>query len=199
MAFTVEDGTGLANANAFISVAFYRTYHTERGRNVPASPTLADATIQTWIIRATDYLVKRFGLKFKGARTTMVQALPFPRTGITVDGVEVDDASLPITLQQATAEYALRASLVPELAPDPPLPFDTVDSEGNTVSGSGPVIAKDEKVGPIEEATTYAGPKDIPTSGKGSETVSGWVIPTYPAADLLIEPLISSSGKVIRN
>lgn len=277
MAFVAENGTGLPNANALITAAFYRDYHTTRGRTVAAEPILLDATIQGWIVRATDYLSKRFGLKFQGTRLTLTQSLPFPREAVTIDGVDVIMCQLyaatpvnqgagytvgdivtisngtfttaatcqvdavtsgavtalsvldagdysviptganspaggtgtgltatlqfggPIPLSQAVAEYARIASTVAELAPTPPLPFDTEDADGGIISGGGAIISRDEKVGPIEESTTYAGPKDLPVGPKGSATVSGWALPTYPAADLLIEPYLTNTTGVIRN
>lgn len=276
MAFVVENGTGLANSNALISAAFYREYHTSRGRTIDISVT--DAQIQGWIVRATDYIVKRFGTRFMGSRTQSTQALPFPRTGVTIDGaspammvllsasilsggtgyvvgdivtvsggtfsnaarLRVDAVNTgvvtalsvydpgtytepsastattggtgtgltvtnvfggPLGIAQATAEYAMIAAGVEELAPTPPLPFDREDNSGNVISGSGPVTGKREKVDVIEEETFYAGPQDLSVGAKGSATVSGWVIPTYPTADLLIEPFLVAGGaaRAIRN
>lgn len=276
MAFIVENGTGLSNANALISAGFYREYHTSRGRAIDGAVT--DAQIQGWIVRATDYISKRFGTRFSGSRVSTTQALPFPREGVVIDGsapamsillsvailsggtgytvgdivtinggtadiaatVRVDavntgvvtavsvyqpgDYSVlptvntttggtgtgltltnvfggPLGIAQATAEYAMIAAGVAELAPTPPLPFDRVDESGEVISGSGPVTGKREKVDVIEEETYYASPKDLSVGAKGSSTVSGWAIPTYPVADLLIEPFLVAGGaaRAIRN
>ena len=135
MAFTVEDGTGLASSNALIDVAFADAYFTDRGI---AAWTGDTATIkQPAIIRATDYLCNRF--TFLGEVYVETQALAFPRT--------YDDETVPVMptkMKQAVAEYALRA-LTQTLAPDP-----VVSTTG------GQIIEKVEKVGPLEEATRYA-------------------------------------------
>lgn len=131
MAFTVEDGTGLEDANALIDVAFADAYFTDRG--VAAWTGDADTVKKPAIVRATDYLNNRF--KFKGCKFREEQALEFPRN---------DTADMPVKMKQAVAEYALRA-LTTVLAPDP-----TVDATG------GKVLMKREKVGPVEEETQYS-------------------------------------------
>lgn len=135
MAFTVEDGTGLEDSNALIPVAFADSYFADRGI---VAWTGDETTIkQPAIIRATDYLCKRF--TFLGDKFDEDQALEFPRS--------YDDplvAEMPVKMKQAVAEYALRA-LSATLAPDP-----VVSDTG------GQVIEKREKLGPLEEATRYA-------------------------------------------
>jgi hypothetical protein len=135
MAFVVEDGTGLANANALIDVAFADTYFADRGIVAWTGDT---ATVkQPAIVRATDYLANRF--KFLGSPYNEDQALPFP-----VVYCDETDPQMPVKMKQAVAEYALRA-LTAVLAPDP-----TTDATG------GRVIEKMEKVGPLEERTKYS-------------------------------------------
>jgi hypothetical protein len=132
MSFTVEDGTGLENANALIDVAFADAYFTDRG--IAAWTGDTETVKKPAIVRATDYLNNRF--KFLGTKYKEEQALEFPRV---YDG----DPQMPVKMKQAVAEYALRA-LTTVLAPDP-----TVDATG------GKVVEKKEKVGPIEESTRY--------------------------------------------
>lgn len=201
MAFTVEDGTGVAGANSFTTVAYFRDYFTDRGISGTDSTSIPDATLQSLLIRATDYIVKRFGTRFNGSRATDTQSLPFPREGIYIDSVEVDDASVPDALQQATCEYALRANEI-VLAPDPPIQFDREDASGNTLSAGGVVQSKTEKVDVIEESVTFgAGPGGDFSRAKtkgGSRLTEAWMIPAYPAADLLLEQFLKSGGSVIR-
>lgn len=173
MAFTVEDGTGVADANAYITVASADLYFSERGVTTWAG---TDAKKEAWIIQATDYINARFGRRFRGDKEFPdVQAMPFPRTG---DSAVETSAGLPVTLQRATAEYANRAR-VGALAPDP-----TVDASGLTVVG------KRSKVGPIETETTFK------SAGTGSTAA---VVRAYPAADMLIAPLLKRLAGVIRN
>lgn len=135
MAFVAEDGTGLANANSYCSVAFADSYFSDRGIT---TWTGADSVKQSALIKATDYIENRF--TFKGTPYSDDQALHFPITDCET-GLA---AEMPVKLLKATAEYAFRV-LSAELAPDP-----TVDDTG------GKVIEKTEKVGPLEETTKYS-------------------------------------------
>lgn len=134
MAFVVEDGTGLEDANSFCSVEFADSYFSDRG--VTAWTGSASAK-ETALVRATDYISNRF--TFRRDPYSEEQALPFPwedyDTGL--------QATIPTNLLKATAEYALRA-LSAALAPDP-----DVDDTGVQV------VEKTEKVGPLEETTKY--------------------------------------------
>lgn len=163
MAFTVEDGTGLVDSNALISVAFADAYHTLRANT---AWTGVQGVKEAAIVRATDYLCNRF--KFLGDKFSEDQALEFPRT------YDDDTAKMPVKMQQAVAEYAVRA-LTTVLAPDP-----TTDLTG------GRVVEKKEKVGPIEESTRYA------------EGVSLALLKPYPAADMLLRGLVDTVRRVIR-
>ena len=189
MAFVVENGTGLANANAYITVAFYRAHHTDRGRDVSAQ---TDEQVQGFIVRGTDYVERRFGSRYKGERTTLVQSLGLPRTGMTFDGVTYPPDAIPALFQMGIAEYALRAAKYADLSPDKPLPFEREGTDGTVISGGGAVIGSTEKVGPLEDTKQYADP----TLGR-----TDWDMPSYPAADALIQPFLSgtSNGKTIRN
>lgn len=163
MAFTLEDGTGLEDSNALISVAFADEYHTDRGNT---GWTGATGVKEAAIIRATDYLCNRF--TFLGDKYNEDQALEFPRVY-----EDEEEAEMPVKMQQAVAEYALRA-LSAALAPDP-----TTDDTG------GRVTMKREKVGPIEEETHYS-----------DSSVS--LLKPYPAADMLLRGLVDTARRVIR-
>jgi len=201
MAFVAEDGSGKSDANAYVAVAFADTYHLDRGN---AGWTGADAVKETALIRATDYIDKRFGNLFRGYRRAKDQALEWPRLdaydndGFAFDGVDI----IPRKLQQACAEYALRALANGPLAPDPAIGFATKD---NTVTGGtttaatgGELIKQKSKVGPVEEELGFSPvSQSLNTPGnftsKGNSQVPGLYIVAYPAADMLIEELIEST------
>ncbi|GEM_PF-1772224 len=188
MAFVVENGTGVSNANAYITVAFYRAYFTDRGRDLSAQ---TDEQVQGFIVRATDFVEQRFGQNYQGTRKTLTQSLGMPRTDMFLDGVAVSPDAVPAMFQMGVAEYAFRASKYADLAPDTPVPFAREAQGGGTVAPGGAVIAESKKVGPIEKSTEYADP----TAASNS-----WAMPAYPAADALIEPFVAGgrSGKTIR-
>jgi hypothetical protein len=136
MAFVVEDGTGLANSNALIDVAFADAYWTDRGGNTVWTAS-SEPQKQAAIVQATDYICGRF--RFKGTKYKEEQALEWPRVYC-----DSEDPQMPTNMKKAVAEYAMRARTAPLLA-DP-----TVDATGGTV------ISKKEKVGPLEEETRYS-------------------------------------------
>lgn len=109
-----------------------------------------------------------------GGDVPVPQPLSFPRENLfDRDGVAV--AGIPSKLQQATAEYAVRA-YSSNLMPDP-----VIDDTARTV------VAKREKVGPIEEDTRY----------EEGAALSQELRP-YPAADRLLSEYIATGGRVIR-
>lgn len=164
MSFVVEDGTGLANATSYIAVATADDYFTDRG---VAEWVGTDPVKQGALIRATDYIDKKYGSRFLNDRLTEIQALEFPRT--------VFDPIMPVVLQYACAEYALRALSGP-LMPDP-----TVDATGRTV------VSSSDSVGPISTSRTY---------NAGSKVS---LFRPYPAADMLMRSLIlQTQGRVYR-
>ncbi len=107
MAFTPEDGTGVANANSLASIAFADAYHADRGNEVWA--TLDQATKEQNLVKATDYITGTFFAVWNGALVATDQAMPFPRL---VNCVNIGN---PVGIQQATAELALIANSTPLL------------------------------------------------------------------------------------
>jgi len=138
MAFTTQNDSGsIDSANAYITVAFFKTYHKDRG-NVFSAGTGA---IEDAVIKATDYVDARF--RYVGDRTRRAQRTQWPRLGAH-DRSEDLVQGIPFEIQEATADLALIA-LTNTLDPTP-----TRDDTGRAVE------SKREKVGPIEEETTYA-------------------------------------------
>ena len=62
------------------------------------------ASKEAWLIRATDRLEQE---TYQGERTDDDQALSMPRTGMIVDGVEIDDDVIPVQSKRAQMLYAL--------------------------------------------------------------------------------------------
>lgn len=106
MALTVESGAGLTDAEAYLSVADADTYFAARGN---ASWAALDATAKEQALRkGADYLEASY--RWRGERATTVQALSWPRKCVTVDGVDVPSDAVPVAIQRANAELAVRAS-----------------------------------------------------------------------------------------
>lgn len=212
MAFTPEDGTGLEAANAYIDVAFFDAHHADRGRDVTA---LSATVKQTAIVRATDYIDKRFGRKFRGTRRGKRQGLEWPRLDafdnddFMLDGVDI----VPRQLKKACAEYAIRAiQYATELAPDPlrPAPNQDLSDAANIPAQSttvitGTVRASTERVeGAVTDSKEYASSARTQAELRDRAIMSSLVsmasIPEYPEADLWIEELIAPpiSRRIVR-
>ena len=200
MAFQVESGTGDAGANAYVDLTYVSTHHSDRGNTAWTDFTSSEQ--QAAIIRASEYIDKRFGRRFRGVRKLKDQGLEWPRTnawdndGFSLSGVD----DLPRQLEKATAEYAIRAAICGTLAPDAPLPVpkqDLTDSSGDrpTRSATGQITRTKDKVGPLEEERWY---KDVDSLAAGatgvkSSLINDYIIPEYPEADLWLEELLRSS------
>lgn len=191
MAIIVEDGTGLANANSFISVAGADAYWAEV--TTPALWNAANtAAKEAALVQATRYMEKRFATRYKGTRASSAQALAFPRTGL-YDETGKALTGLPVSIARACAEYAL-ASLSNPLIP--PVIYPVADG---SMVGTGPVQRKLEKVGPLTEETYFATSGANATKvGSGSALVDANKLVQYPDADLLVSPFLRARGAVMR-
>lgn len=106
MAFTAEDGSGVAGANSYLSVADADTYHTDRGNS---GWTGTDAVKQAALIAATDFLESRYSWT-TGIKADADQGLSWPRIGAADrHGNLIESDEVPIEVQQATAYLALQA------------------------------------------------------------------------------------------
>ena len=116
MAFTLEDGTGLASANALVSVADANAFHADRGNTAWAA--LATEVKERAIIKATDYLRDEAMWRWRGTRKTALQRLSWPRTGVTLrGGLAYPSTAVPADVADATAFLALAVSQGTDLQP----------------------------------------------------------------------------------
>lgn len=102
MALIIEDGSNVPNANSYVDEAYLTEYLSMRGLDLPVGTNL-----QSLIIKAMDYLGT---ISFSGVRTYEDQWLPFPRTGIFVDNMEVAGDSIPTMLKQALCRLAYESN-----------------------------------------------------------------------------------------
>jgi hypothetical protein len=206
VAFVVEDGSGLTNSTSYADVAFADNYHADRGHGSWAA--LNNTLKQQCLIRATDYVDKRFGRRFRGNRVRRTQARQWPRYNV-FDAQRlliVMSDEVPWQVEQAVAEYALRAALVGELAPDPipNVPRQDLSPATPVVPTEytgGQVKRVSEKVDVIEETKSYQGPEDLTVASRNKNSLSTLVtdgfIPEYPAADMLLEELMTSGQRTV--
>lgn len=104
--FVVEDGTGKINSNSYMTVADFQQYWTNRGVDYT---TTADATIQAWLINATEFIDNYY--RFSGEPSDYdTQALQWPRQYMRdAKGAEVASNTIPQALKDATARIAQQA------------------------------------------------------------------------------------------
>lgn len=135
MALIVEDGSIVANANGYISVAELKTYWSNRNTTL----TQTDDELAAAIIIATQHV--DYNYTFKGSIVNSTQSLAWPRTGV-VDGrgVTIANNVIPVQLKNAIAEFAQRQATAP-IQPD--------------VESTGIVKRTKVKVDVIEEETEY--------------------------------------------
>lgn len=129
MSLIVEDGTGRADAESYISVAGADLYHGNRGNAMWQA--LTTERKEQLLRSATDYMAVYDG-QWVGRRAVAGQALGWPRDGAFVYGMLVANNVVPVPVANACASLALKALSGP-LAPD-----------------SGQAV-KRQKVGPLEK------------------------------------------------
>jgi hypothetical protein len=118
MTLIVENGSGLANAESYVSVNDAAAYAAARGLTFPASPA---AKAEQALRRATAWLDGRYRSRFLGQRKNgRDQALEWPRiNACDRDGNELAPGEIPVEIVNATIEAAVREMASPGgLSPD---------------------------------------------------------------------------------
>ena len=162
MALVIEDGTGVANANSYVTVAQARDYANARGLTLPVD----DLVVERQLLLAMGYLES---LRFKGLRAQPdLQLLSWPRVGVMHDGVSYPSTSVPTPVRSAQSQLAV------ELAAGVKLFAST-----NASSASDRVTTK-EKVDVLE--VEYASPAETSAAAKS--------VADLPAVQALLRGLL---------
>ena len=92
MAFIIENGTGVLGANSYGSFTGYVAYFADRGVTI----TDTQAVVQGLLVKATDYIDTRWGLRFLGRREwlSMTARSVLTLTGQPTDGEAVTVGSI---------------------------------------------------------------------------------------------------------
>ena len=126
MALIIEDGSIVAGANSFATVAECRAYCDLRGLALPTD----DSDVEPLLITASDFLFSLEG-DYQGNRSDSSQVLVFPRSVVYLFGADVSD-TIPQILKDGQCRLAFDATQQTLLA-----------------TGDGRVIKK-EGVGPLQ-------------------------------------------------
>ncbi len=112
----VEDGSGLPDAESYVSTADCVAYATARG--LTFTP---DAAGEASLRRATAYIDNTYRTRFPGQRRRFrLQALEWPRVGVVdMSGFPIASDEIPTEIVRATCEVAVRELASPgSLSPD---------------------------------------------------------------------------------
>lgn len=162
-----EDGTGLADANSYATLAEAETYLENTGRQSSGSWLLANTDGKSAsLISATDYLDQFYRRRYVGTRLSSAQRLEWPRKDVVDDlGASVLPADIPEAIGNACIEYAFEA-VAGSLAPTPQF-----DDTGRQIK------SKFEKVDVLEERTVYrdAGPVKFKPYPRAELVIKRWL------------------------
>lgn len=178
MAFIVEDGTNVENANAYVTVEFADSYFEDKGNTFWDSLTTEQK--QQRIVVATQYIDSRWYGQFKGNMFYEKQSLEFPRTVWVEEEPDPQDPEqtievpfMPLALLRACSEYAIN---VDEESMSLAVNFETSET------GSA-IKRKKEQVGTLQTDTEYF--------SNGTELGSLWE--KYTLADSLMASLLKQN------
>lgn len=117
MPLVIEDGSLVANANSFVSVAEVRAYANARTSPIPTNDPAGDAAIEAACIVAIDFL-ETFRGEYQGGKVDPAsQSLQWPRSGVTIDGWQVPTNTIPKLLKDAQCQLAIDVAAGVDLMP----------------------------------------------------------------------------------
>ena len=162
MSVIVEDGTQVANANSYLSVADADTYHTLYGHDDWAG---TDADKGTALINATQSIELLYGQRYLSAPENSSQSLLFPRFTFVVNHIQlINTGTIPTQLKNAVAEVALMYLNGSDVFPTPNI--------------AQALRSRTTTVGQISKSETYMGIPPV-------ESFSG-----FNKIDLLLAPIL---------
>ena len=113
MPLVIENGSLVAGANSYVSVADARAYAEARASTLPVD----DAAIEAALFVAMDYL-ESLRAEYQGSKVSPgVQALQWPRTGVVIDGWDVPIDFIPSELKFAQIQLATESANGTDLMP----------------------------------------------------------------------------------
>ena len=125
MALIVEDGSVVAGADSYASLALFKTYSDNFGFDYSA---MTDTQIEQCLRKATVYMVQKYRSRWKGIRVQRLQSLDWPRTGVSTEPSSVgtrqatwyliENFVVPLDVQNACILMAQKAFIDGDLYPD---------------------------------------------------------------------------------
>jgi len=151
MALVVEDGTGKADANSYVTVAEVDARAAEL--STPEAQAWVAETDNTAkenaIVLGTEWLGDNLYARWSGCRTTTTQALDYPRAGVvTPDGRVIESDQIPNELLRGNCDISIESLSDPSLTP-------------NASAEETGVTAMRRKATEFEEAYEYSGAQTV--------------------------------------
>lgn len=146
VALVIEDGTGVASANSWVTRAEVQTYVDTYYPSHTEWTAATDDAKDEAIVKAAQYLELVYGTRWRGRKVARDQAMHWPRYDVyDNDGYLRSYEAIPTKLKDAQCEVTLRAVAGTTLLVD-------------ISAGADPALtSKRVKAGPIETEKKYAG------------------------------------------
>jgi len=78
--FIVEDGTAKADAVSYATINYANDYHARRGNQAWGNLSIGEK--KAAMVKAAEYLVEKYRMRFKGERVSTTQSLDWPRNWV---------------------------------------------------------------------------------------------------------------------
>jgi len=136
VALTVEDGSGVASADSYITTTQVTTYADEYGVVKAGFVSLTTPQKEAACRMAAVVLDSRWSHRFPGYRATEDQGLTWPRTdALYTDGYAIDYEDIPVEVERAQAHLALLVGQGTDIASDTDQTMEI--EEVSAASGAG--------------------------------------------------------------
>jgi hypothetical protein len=167
MALIVEDGTGVENANSYSGLNDLRAYASARGVTLPSE----DPALEVLVIKAMDFLESKRA-EYQGSKVFADQSLQFPRTGVYVDSILMDNDKVPTLIKSALAQLCMEMINDPDIMPN---------SKGYAVR---------------KTTVTESGVSTEFATGENNVAASMPVGTTYAKVEALLRPLLRQGSSI---
>ena len=189
MPLVIEDGTGIAGATSYITVAYLRGFCGDRGIVFPAATdpdTVNEAVFTPFIILANDYL-ESLRDRYAGVIALPgVQELSWPRQFIFIDCLELPIAPLPTRLLQAQAQLCVLQMQGIALQPS----MSGFNAGYIPAGPSGPIAAVDNRFKTKEKIDVL--------ETEWSQTIGGNIMPIMPSVMAFLKGLLADGQEFYR-
>ncbi len=195
MTIIVEDGSIVAGANSFVSIADTDSYFGDRVDTVWESAENDQKTRA--IILASDYITQKYRLRWNGALADALQTLTWPRRGVAVPDFFdpfFNQIGVPLAFQDT---LFIPEDEIPQAVKDAQmlLAKAQMDANGNATKTLQESLGRQtskEKVGSLE--VQYMTPAD---GGSARQTIEYW--DAMQRIEPYLNPAFGHTGRLSRN